>query len=182
MTVRDYGRGIPLGKVIDCVSKVNTGGKFNDDVFQFSVGLNGIGTKAVNALSAEFEVVSFREGKFVQGLFKEGKLACQKEGKDPKAKNGSSSASPRIPRSSPRTPGTTSSSSRRLRYYAYLNSGLKFLYNGETVVSQGGLLDLLVGGDRRGVHALRDRPLQGRRTWSSPSPTRPTTGRTTSAS
>jgi topoisomerase-4 subunit B len=62
MTVRDYGRGIPLGKVIDCVSKVNTGGKFNDDVFQFSVGLNGVGTKAVNALSAEFEVVSYREG------------------------------------------------------------------------------------------------------------------------
>ena len=54
MLVRDYGRGIPLGKVIDCVSKVNTGGKFNDDVFQFSVWLNGIGTKAVNALSAEF--------------------------------------------------------------------------------------------------------------------------------
>ena len=65
VVVRDYGRGIPLGKVIDCVSKVNTGGKFNDDVFQFSVGLNGIGTKAVNALSREFEVVSYREGKFV---------------------------------------------------------------------------------------------------------------------
>ena len=79
MLVRDYGRGIPLGKVIDCVSKVNTGGKFNDDVFQFSVGLNGIGTKAVNALSADFEVASFREGKFMQGLFKAGKLTSQKE-------------------------------------------------------------------------------------------------------
>ncbi len=74
--------------MIDCVSKVNTGGKFNDDVFQFSVGLNGIGTKAVNALSREFEVVSYRDGKFVQGLFRQGKLVSQKQGKDPKAKQG----------------------------------------------------------------------------------------------
>ena len=59
LTVRDYGRGIPLGKVIDCVSQINTGGKYNDDVFQFSVGLNGVGTKAVNALSSEFEVISY---------------------------------------------------------------------------------------------------------------------------
>jgi len=72
ISVRDYGRGIPLGKVIDCVSKVNTGGKFNDEVFQFSVGLNGIGTKAVNALSSEFEVASFRDGKFFQAIFREG--------------------------------------------------------------------------------------------------------------
>ena len=56
--VRDYGRGIPLGKVIECVSVINTGAKYNDDVFQFSVGLNGVGTKAVNALSSEFRVVS----------------------------------------------------------------------------------------------------------------------------
>src|SRR5512136_3093547 len=88
VVIRDYGRGIPLGKVIDCVSKVNTGGKFNDDVFQFSVGLNGIGTKAVNALSREFEVISYRDGKFVQGLFRQGKLVSQKQGKDPKAKRG----------------------------------------------------------------------------------------------
>src|SRR5713101_4377255 len=62
--VRDFGRGIPLGKVVDCVSKINTGAKYNDDVFQFSVGLNGVGTKAVNALSKEFFVRSFREGEF----------------------------------------------------------------------------------------------------------------------
>ena len=88
ISVRDYGRGIPLGKVIDCVSKVNTGGKFNDDVFQFSVGLNGIGTKAVNALSAEFEVASYRDHKFMQALFRQGKLITQKEGRDAKAKTG----------------------------------------------------------------------------------------------
>jgi len=64
--VRDYGRGIPLGKVVDCVSQINTGGKYNDDVFQFSVGLNGVGTKAVNALSSDFEVRSVREGKYKQ--------------------------------------------------------------------------------------------------------------------
>ena len=60
--VRDYGRGIPLGKVVDCVSQINTGGKYNDDVFQFSVGMNGVGTKAVNAISSYFRVISIRDG------------------------------------------------------------------------------------------------------------------------
>ncbi len=63
MSVRDFGRGIPLGKVVDCVSKINTGAKYNDDVFQFSVGLNGVGTKAVNALSKTFLVRSHRDGR-----------------------------------------------------------------------------------------------------------------------
>src|SRR5206468_12058752 len=81
VTVRDYGRGIPLGKVIDCVSQINTGAKYNDDVFQFSVGLNGVGTKAVNALSKEFLVKSFREGQFVEAFFKQGKLKNEKKGK-----------------------------------------------------------------------------------------------------
>jgi topoisomerase-4 subunit B len=141
--VRDYGRGIPLGKVIDCVSKVNTGGKFNDDVFQFSVGLNGIGTKAVNALSREFEVVSFREGKYVQGIFREGRLVTQKEGKDPRAKTGT------LVRFAP-DPKIFSSFEwddefilKRLRYYAYLNGGLKLVYNGQAVASGEGLADLL---------------------------------------
>src|SRR5438132_13716811 len=81
VSVRDYGRGIPLGKVIDCVSQINTGAKYNDDVFQFSVGLNGVGTKAVNALSKEFFVKSFREGQFVEAAFKQGKLKSEKKGK-----------------------------------------------------------------------------------------------------
>src|SRR6266540_4778728 len=81
VTVRDYGRGIPLGKVVDCVSQINTGAKYNDDVFQFSVGLNGVGTKAVNALSKEFRVRSHREGQFVEAAFKQGKLLDQKKGK-----------------------------------------------------------------------------------------------------
>src|SRR5687767_5216982 len=70
VTIRDFGRGIPLGKVIDCVSTINTGAKYNDEVFQFSVGLNGVGTKAVNALSKGFIVRSHRAGEYVEALFK----------------------------------------------------------------------------------------------------------------
>ena len=81
VTVRDFGRGIPLGKVIDCVSKINTGAKYNDDVFQFSVGLNGVGTKAVNALSKDFFVRSHRGGEFAEASFKQGKLKNEKSGK-----------------------------------------------------------------------------------------------------
>ena len=67
--VRDYGRGIPLGKVVECVSEINTGAKYNDDVFQFSVGMNGVGTKAVNALSSYFRVVSVRAGQCAEACF-----------------------------------------------------------------------------------------------------------------
>src|SRR6266508_3567458 len=81
VTVRDFGRGIPLGKVVDCVSKINTGAKYNDDVFQFSVGLNGVGSKAVNALSKEFLVRSHRSGECVEALFKQGRLKNDKKGK-----------------------------------------------------------------------------------------------------
>src|SRR3954467_8759000 len=81
VSVRDFGRGIPLGKVIECVSQINTGAKYNDDVFQFSVGLNGVGTKAVNALSKEFIVRSHREGQFVEASFKQGKLKKENKGK-----------------------------------------------------------------------------------------------------
>src|SRR5437763_7549288 len=79
--VRDFGRGIPLGKVIECVSQINTGAKYNDDVFQFSVGLNGVGTKAVNALSKEFFVRSHRAGEFAEAAFKQARLKDNKNGK-----------------------------------------------------------------------------------------------------
>src|SRR5215207_6655399 len=81
VSVRDFGRGIPLGKVLDCVSKINTGAKYNDEVFQFSVGLNGVGTKAVNALSKDFLVRSHRDGEFAEGSFKGGKFKSEKKGK-----------------------------------------------------------------------------------------------------
>ncbi len=79
VSVRDWGRGIPLGKVIECVSQINTGAKYNDDVFQFSVGLNGVGTKAVNALSSHFIVRSIRDGEFVEARFVKGHSQRQKE-------------------------------------------------------------------------------------------------------
>ena len=85
VAVRDHGRGIPLGKIVECVSRINTGAKYNDDVFQFSVGLNGVGTKAVNALSRTFTVASFREGQFARATFEQGVLQQHKKGAD---KNG----------------------------------------------------------------------------------------------
>jgi topoisomerase-4 subunit B len=143
LSVRDFGRGIPLGKVVDCVSKMNTGGKYNDDVFQFSVGLNGIGNKAVNALSSEFEVTSFRDGKFKRARFERGKKRQEQGGKDAKAKNGT------LIRFIPDTEIFSDYEWRneylehRLRYYAYLNSGLTLLYNGQKFTSKNGLADLL---------------------------------------
>src|SRR4029077_16092931 len=79
--VRDFGRGIPLGKVIDCVSRINTGAKYNDDVFQFSVGLNGVGTNAGNALSEDFAATIYRNGQFFRADFSRGELKSQKRGK-----------------------------------------------------------------------------------------------------
>ena len=88
VTVRDYGRGIPLGKVVDCVSKINTGGKYDSKAFKKSVGLNGVGTKAVNALSEEFVVTSFRDGKGNSAYFQKGDLVKEKPIKKTKEKNG----------------------------------------------------------------------------------------------
>src|SRR6056300_1103610 len=79
--IRDYGRGIPLGKVIDCVSKINTGGKYDSRAFQKSVGLNGVGTKAVNALSSYFKVQSYREGQCKSAEFSRGELQSEQDSK-----------------------------------------------------------------------------------------------------
>src|SRR5213075_2226461 len=86
--VRDYGRGIPLGKVIECVSKINTGGKYDSKAFQKSVGLNGVGTKAVNALSSNFRVQSFRDGRTKQADFSRGNLTREEKEKNSDDKNG----------------------------------------------------------------------------------------------
>ncbi|MDC1294806.1 type IIA DNA topoisomerase subunit B [Myxococcota bacterium] len=145
--VRDYGRGIPLGKVVECVSQINTGGKYNDDVFQFSVGLNGVGTKAVNALSSEFEVRSIRDGKFKQAFFERGKL---------KKENGGKSSEPNgtYIRFTPdheifgKFDFEEGFIEHRLRYYTYLNRGLKLSYSAPprkaTYQSKEGLKDLLL--------------------------------------
>ena len=90
VTIRDYGRGIPLGKVVDCVSKINTGGKYDSKAFKKSVGLNGVGTKAVNALSEEFVVTSFRDGKGNSAHFKQGELVRSTHQKNKREKWNSS--------------------------------------------------------------------------------------------
>jgi DNA gyrase subunit B/topoisomerase-4 subunit B len=142
VTIRDFGRGIPLGKVVDCVSKINTGAKYNDDVFQFSVGLNGVGTKAVNALSTYFLVRSHRDGEFVEAEFELGKLVREEKGKcdEPNGTLVCFSPDPEIFRSFEFNPDHLA---RRLRFYAYLNASLKIWFNGELFHCKGGLLDLI---------------------------------------
>ena len=143
VTIRDFGRGIPLGKVVECVSQINTGAKYNDDVFQFSVGLNGVGTKAVNALSKEFFVRSHREGQFVEAAFKQGRLKNEKKGKtsEPDGTLIRFEPDPEIFKDVLFLPEHVE---RRLRHYSYLNSGLKLIYNDKVFQSRNGLLDLVM--------------------------------------
>ena len=142
VTIRDYGRGIPLGKVVDCVSKINTGAKYNDDVFQFSVGLNGVGTKAVNALSSYFLVRSHRDGKFVEAEFELGNLVREEKGKTDEP-NGTFVAFCPDPGIFKKFQFNPDHLARRLRFYAYLNAKLKIQFNGELFHCKGGLLDLI---------------------------------------
>ncbi len=163
VAVRDYGRGIPLGKLVDCVSQINTGGKYNNDVFQFSVGLNGIGTKAVNALASHFEAVSWRDGKFRRAIFERGKLQSDKKGKQADAPDGT------LIRFTPDLEifGSYEWSEEfiehRLRYYTFLNRGIALVYNGRKFQSSGGLADLLdheIGADTpvyEAIHGKEDR-------------------------
>lgn len=142
LSIRDYGRGIPLGKVIDCVSQINTGAKYNDDVFQFSVGLNGVGTKAVNALSSYFLVRSHRDGKMMQAEFCQGKVQGSKKGKTTE-KNGTYVEFIPDPEIFKKITFAEDIILKRLWHYAYLNAGLKLVYNGQSIVSKNGLLDLI---------------------------------------
>ena len=136
VSVRDFGRGIPLGKVIDCVSKINTGAKYNDEVFQFSVGLNGVGTKAVNALSKDFLVRSFRDGEFAEGFFKQGKLKKEKSGKE-KEPNGTFIEFEPDPEVFKKIEFRPEHVEKRLRHYSYLNTGLKIVLKMPAAVSEG---------------------------------------------
>jgi DNA gyrase subunit B/topoisomerase-4 subunit B len=143
VSVRDHGRGIPLGKVIDCVSKINTGAKYSDDVFQFSVGLNGVGTKAVNALSKVFTVRSHRDGEFVEATFRQGKLKGDKSGKTEEA-NGTFISFEPDPEIFKETEFKPEHVEHRLRHYSYLNTGLRLVFNGKTFQSRLGLMDLVL--------------------------------------
>ncbi len=143
VVITDYGRGIPLGKVVDCVSKINTGGKYDSDAFQKSVGLNGVGTKAVNALSNYFRVESVREGKIKVAEFKQGILTQDHKIKKSDRPNGTTVIF---------RPDETVFKHYRFRpeylhnqlwNYAYLNAGLSIHFNKQVFHSKNGLLDLL---------------------------------------
>ncbi len=145
--VRDYGRGIPLGKMVDAVSLLNTGGKYDTKAFKKSVGLNGVGTKAVNALSMDFTVQSFREGKTRKAVFHQGHLVSDTGVVD---YDGSEKRGTLIEFTPDSSKGLFENYHFRddyieemMRNYAYLNVGLTLLYNGRKYTSKNGLLDLL---------------------------------------
>ncbi|MEO1451333.1 MAG: ATP-binding protein, partial [Bacteroidota bacterium] len=141
--VRDFGRGIPLGKVIDCVSRINTGGKYDSEAFKKSVGLNGVGTKAVNALSTYFRVESVRDGKVKVAEFEAGQITKDHRVKKTDEENGTTVVF--------HPDGNIFKNYRflpeylvnQIRNYTYLNAGLSVHYNGTRYYSKNGLLDLL---------------------------------------
>ncbi|MEM9545993.1 MAG: DNA topoisomerase IV subunit B [Bacteroidota bacterium] len=143
VSVRDFGRGIPLGKVVDCVSKINTGGKYDSKAFKKSVGLNGVGTKAVNALSTYFKVQAYRDSKTKVAEFNQGNLIQESKIKKDVADNGTLIEF---------EPDNTIFKNYKFRSdfvenqlwnYAYLNAGLRINYNNKSIYSRNGLLDLL---------------------------------------
>ena len=143
VTVRDYGRGIPLGKVVDVVSKMNTGGKYDTRAFKKSVGLNGVGTKAVNALSINFKVESVRDGKSKYVVFEQGELIEESVIEVSSKRKGTKVTF--IPDTSifKNYKYRNEYVSKMLKYYVYLNPGLTIVFNGEKYKSDNGLKDLL---------------------------------------
>ncbi len=141
--VRDYGRGIPLGKLVDVVSKMNTGGKYDSRAFKKSVGLNGVGTKAVNALSSSFKVESVRDGRSKSASFRCGVLVDEIDDEKSVKRNGTEINF--IPDNSifKNYKFKDEHIERMLKHYAFLNPGLNIFYNGKTFFSQNGLRDLL---------------------------------------
>lgn len=143
VVVRDFGRGIPLGKVVDVVSKMNTGGKYDSKAFKKSVGLNGVGTKAVNALSSQFRVQSIRDGKTVYAEFEKGELITKGEPESSSQRKGTRVSF---------TPDASIFANykyrneyviKMIKNYVYLNTGLTIIFNGEKYFSDNGLKDLL---------------------------------------
>ncbi len=144
VTVRDYGRGIPLGKVKECVSKINTGGKYDTEAFQKSIGLNGVGSKAVNALSSRFMTQSFRDGQSIRVEFERGNLI--REDRRPRIcheKNGTLTRFVPDPEIFGPYRFRREYIEKLLWNYAYLNTGLTLTLNGERYYSKNGLFDLL---------------------------------------
>jgi topoisomerase IV subunit B len=145
LTVRDYGRGIPLGKLMDCAAKINTGAKYDSKVFKKSVGLNGVGIKAVNALSSFFEIQAFRDGETKAIEFSRGVVVYEMKKPEKCAEpNGTRlSFKPDTTLFSPKLKFDRETLERMFRYYAYLNTGLTINFNGTKFRSKDGLQDLL---------------------------------------
>lgn len=144
VTVRDYGRGIPLGKVVECVSKINTGGKYDSKAFQKSVGLNGVGTKAVNALSSRFLVESFREGKAKRAVFEKGELIEDSDIIHTEEPNGTQITFMADNTIFKNYKWFNDFIEEQIWNYAYLNAGLTIKFNNRLFISKNGLLDLLL--------------------------------------
>ena len=142
VSVRDYGRGIPQGKLVEAVSVLNTGGKYDSKAFKKSVGLNGVGVKAVNALSARFEVKSYREGKVRSLVFERGQLKSDKT-EPSEDENGTYIFFEPDPTLFKNYRFHSDIVETMLRNYTYLNTGLAIMYNGRRIISRHGLKDLL---------------------------------------
>ena len=143
VSVRDYGRGIPLGKVKDVVSKMNTGGKYDTRAFKKSVGLNGVGTKAVNALSSYFKVESFRDGKEKSVSFEFGEVVDDLPLTDSSKRKGTKVLFKPDDSIFKKFKYRNEYVTRMLKYYVYLNPGLSIIFNGEKFKSENGLKDLI---------------------------------------
>jgi topoisomerase-4 subunit B len=143
VTVRDYGRGIPLGKVVDVVSKMNTGGKYDSKAFKKSVGLNGVGTKAVNALSSYFRVESSREGKSASAQFSQGNLENEEFLEETSRRKGTKVSFVPDETIFKNYKFRNEYVAKMLKNYVYLNPGLTIIFNGEKFFSKNGLKDLL---------------------------------------
>jgi topoisomerase-4 subunit B len=143
VTVRDFGRGIPLGKVVDVVSKMNTGGKYDSKAFKKSVGLNGVGTKAVNALSSFFRVESSRDGKSASAEFSQGNLGNQEFLEESSRRKGTKVSFIPDEEIFKKYKFRNEYVAKMLKNYVYLNLGLTIIFNGEKFFSENGLKDLL---------------------------------------
>lgn len=141
--IRDYGRGIPLGKVVDVVSKMNTGGKYDSKAFKKSVGLNGVGTKAVNALSSNFRVQSFRDDQTVFAEFEQGNLVEKSEAAASSQRRGTRVNFTPDPSIFANYKFRSEYVVKMIKNYVYLNTGLTIVFNGEKYHSENGLKDLL---------------------------------------
>ena len=143
VVIRDYGRGIPLGKVVDCVSKINTGGKYDSKAFKKSVGLNGVGTKAVNALSDYFLVEAYRESKQKRVEFEQGVVLKDHKISKTEEQNGTKITFMPDAKIFKKYKFRPEHVEQQLWNYAYLNAGLKIKFNGKTITSKNGLFDML---------------------------------------